>query len=144
MRPTCIVRLVLEADRPKPTPQRVLDLYAGSGLFTLPLAARGHHVTAVEENRQAIEDAEANMRLNRVGTDDVRLHPSRVEDALPRLGASAFDRRDSRSAAPGLPAGGDSTAVSAQQTAAARSTCPATRRRSPRSCRTILDAGLTR
>jgi 23S rRNA (uracil1939-C5)-methyltransferase len=84
-----IVRLVLEAI-PETTAQRVLDLYAGSGLFTVPLAARGHLVTAVEENRQAMEDADANLRLNRVGTDNVRLNPSRVEDALLRLG-DAFD-----------------------------------------------------
>ena len=44
-----IVRLVLEAV-PEAEPQRILDLYSGGGLFTVPLAARGHHVTAVEEN----------------------------------------------------------------------------------------------
>jgi 23S rRNA (uracil1939-C5)-methyltransferase len=73
------------------TPVRVLDLYAGSGLFTLPLAARGHHVTAVEENFQAIKDAEANIRLNRMPADGIRLHASRVEDLLPRLRRERFD-----------------------------------------------------
>ena len=85
-----IVRLVLEAV-PEADPQRVLDLYAGSGLFTVPLAARGHHVTAVEENRQAIEDADANLRLNRVEGRHVRLHAARVEDALRRLQREKFD-----------------------------------------------------
>ena len=40
----------------------VLDLYAGSGLFALPLAIAGHTVTAVEENRQAVKDGIANAR----------------------------------------------------------------------------------
>jgi 23S rRNA (uracil1939-C5)-methyltransferase len=79
-----IVRLVLEAI-PETTPQRVLDLYSGSGLFTVPLAARGHIVTAVEESRQAMLDAEANLRLNRVSDGNVHLHASRVEDALKRM-----------------------------------------------------------
>jgi 23S rRNA (uracil1939-C5)-methyltransferase len=79
-----IVRLVTEAI-PESAPQRVLDLYAGSGLFTVPLVAQGHHVTAVEEVRQAIEDAESNLRLNRLRTTHVQLHAQRVEDALRRL-----------------------------------------------------------
>ena len=85
-----IVRLVLEAV-PETKPQRILDLYSGSGLFTVPLAARGHHVTAVEENRQAIDDAEANLRLNRVSARDVRLSVTRVEDALQRRARERFD-----------------------------------------------------
>jgi 23S rRNA (uracil1939-C5)-methyltransferase len=85
-----IVRLVTEAvDHARP--QRILDLYSGSGLFTVPLAARGHFVTAVEENRQSIEDADANLRLNRVQGRDVRLHAARVEDALQRLQKDRFD-----------------------------------------------------
>jgi 23S rRNA (uracil1939-C5)-methyltransferase len=76
----CVLRAI--GDRPA---LNVLDLYAGSGLFTLPLAGRGHHVTAVEENGQAIKDAEANLRLNRMSSASVRLHAARVEDVLPRL-----------------------------------------------------------
>jgi 23S rRNA (uracil1939-C5)-methyltransferase len=85
-----IVRLVLESV-PESEPQRILDLYSGGGLFTVPLAARGHHVTAVEENRQAIDDAEANLRLNRVSGAAVRLQVARVEDALNRLSRERFD-----------------------------------------------------
>lgn len=69
----------------------ILDLYAGSGLFSLPLAARGHHVTAVEENAQAVKDTEANVRLNRISPANVRLYPSRVEDALKRVQRGPFD-----------------------------------------------------
>jgi 23S rRNA (uracil1939-C5)-methyltransferase len=85
-----IVRLVTEA-LDEATPQRVLDLYSGSGLFTVPLAARGHEITAVEENRQAIEDADSNLRLNRIRATNLRLLAQRVEDALQRLQRERFD-----------------------------------------------------
>lgn len=63
----------------------VLDLYAGTGLFALGLAARGHVVTAIEENRPAIDDAAANVRLNKLAAANVRLRAERVEDALTTL-----------------------------------------------------------
>lgn len=69
----------------------VLDLYSGSGLFTIPLALAGARVTAVEENRQAVKDAESNLRLNRVPDGQVRLVCSRVEDALPRASQESWD-----------------------------------------------------
>ncbi len=69
----------------------VLDLYAGSGLFGLSFAARGHHVTSIEENEQAMKDAEVNLRLNRMPASAVRLHAARVEDALGRVRRDRFD-----------------------------------------------------
>ena len=82
-----LVKLVVEAAGQS---RRVLDLYCGSGLFSLPLAGAGAVVTAVEENRQAITDAESNVRLNRLpGT--IRFVASRVEDALARLEKDAWD-----------------------------------------------------
>jgi tRNA/tmRNA/rRNA uracil-C5-methylase (TrmA/RlmC/RlmD family) len=41
---------------------RVWDLYAGAGLFTLPLAAAGAQVTAVEGERRAVGALRANAR----------------------------------------------------------------------------------
>jgi 23S rRNA (uracil1939-C5)-methyltransferase len=64
---------------------RVLDLYAGSGLFALPLARAGHTVTAVEENRQSVKDGIANATLNRIPQSRVSFVAARSEDYLERL-----------------------------------------------------------
>lgn len=77
-----LVSTVLEAVGPA---REILDLYAGSGLFSLPLAMRGARVVAVEENRQAVSDARANLRLNGLPAEAVRLVAARTEDALGRL-----------------------------------------------------------
>ena len=74
-----LVRLVLEA---VPEGARVLDLYAGAGLFAIPLARAGHQVVAVEESRAAVADAEASVRLNRIPDDRCRFVTRRVEQAL--------------------------------------------------------------
>lgn len=64
-----LVRLVLDA---VPAGVPVLDLYAGAGLFALPLAARGHRVTAVEANRAAVADGEASARASRIAPERCR------------------------------------------------------------------------
>jgi 23S rRNA (uracil1939-C5)-methyltransferase len=76
-----LVRIVLGETASLP-PSHVLDLYAGSGLFSLPIASQGHRVVSVEENTQAVRDADANLRLNRLSGARVRWIASRVEDAL--------------------------------------------------------------
>jgi 23S rRNA (uracil1939-C5)-methyltransferase len=74
-----VVRLVLDA---LPPGQPVLDLYAGVGLFAVPLAQRGDRVVAIEENRAATEDGIASLALNRVPADRCRFVARRVESAL--------------------------------------------------------------
>jgi 23S rRNA (uracil1939-C5)-methyltransferase len=83
-----LLRLVMEEVG---TDKRILDLYCGSGLFSLPLAKSGARVTAIEENRQAIVDAEANVRLNRIDPKHVRFIAARVEDALVRVEKQEWD-----------------------------------------------------
>ena len=81
-----IVKIVLEEiDQPKGLSPHVLDLYCGTGLFALQLAQAGARVTAVEENREAIKDAEANARLNRIPDGRLRFIAGRVEDELARI-----------------------------------------------------------
>lgn len=70
---------------------RVLDLYCGSGLFSLPLAASGVRVTGIEENRQAIADADANARLNRVLPSKVRFIAARVERGIEHVSGERWD-----------------------------------------------------
>jgi 23S rRNA (uracil1939-C5)-methyltransferase len=83
-----LLRLVLDHVGPV---SRILDLYSGSGLFALPLARRGSRVVAIEENRQAVKDAEANLRLNGIPAGGVRFIAARVEDALVRVNREPFD-----------------------------------------------------
>jgi tRNA/tmRNA/rRNA uracil-C5-methylase (TrmA/RlmC/RlmD family) len=64
-----------------PKGRRVLDLYAGVGLFAVPLAARdGGEVVAVERARTAAEDARSNARRHRLG--GLRVIEEDVREAL--------------------------------------------------------------
>ena len=74
-----LVRLVVESVADA---KSVLDLYCGAGLFSLHLANTGARVTAIEESREAIRDAEANLRLNRMRDAGVRFIAGRVEERL--------------------------------------------------------------
>jgi 23S rRNA (uracil1939-C5)-methyltransferase len=65
-----------------PADATVLDLYAGAGLFALPLARRGNTVIAIEENFSAVADGEASLRLSRVPKARCRLVAKPVEVAL--------------------------------------------------------------
>jgi len=67
----------------------VLDLYAGVGLLSLPLAARSERVLAVEVSPLAVEDAKDNAR--RAGLHNVRIRQGDVLDVLGAWPASAGD-----------------------------------------------------
>jgi len=77
-----LVALVREAIEPGAP---VLDLYAGAGLFALPLALAGHQVVAVEENGVAVADGEASRALNRISSERCRWVRGAVETAWRRL-----------------------------------------------------------
>jgi 23S rRNA (uracil1939-C5)-methyltransferase len=76
-----LVRLVLESV-PEGPRRRVLDLYAGAGLFALPLARRGHQVIAVEESPEAVDDGLASQRFSRIPASACRFVRASVEDVL--------------------------------------------------------------
>jgi len=66
-----------------------LDLYCGVGLFTLPMARRFQHVTAVEENDAAVEFAEKNA-VN-AGLDNIQFWAASVRGFLKSREAKTAD-----------------------------------------------------
>jgi tRNA wybutosine-synthesizing protein 2 len=66
--------------------ERVVDMFAGIGYFTLPMARAGAEVTAIERNPVAFRYLLENARLNDVGE---RVHPYRADcrDVLERVDA---------------------------------------------------------
>jgi 23S rRNA (uracil1939-C5)-methyltransferase len=75
-----LARTVLEL---LPAEGPALDLYAGVGLFALPLAARGQAVRAVEGHATAVEDARENAR--RLGVVGLRIDHGDVRAVLSAL-----------------------------------------------------------
>jgi 23S rRNA (uracil1939-C5)-methyltransferase len=74
-----------------PGDSRILDLYAGVGLFALPLAARdGCETLAVEQSRFAAEDAR--VSAERAGLSRVSVRAAEVEQSLRELPAREGER----------------------------------------------------
>lgn len=68
------------------SPKSILDLYAGFGNFSLPLASRGPYVTAVEDNPAAVEAGKLNAEMN--GLKNVAFLRAKAEKGV----AEAADR----------------------------------------------------
>jgi 23S rRNA (uracil1939-C5)-methyltransferase len=62
-------------------PGRVIDLYCGSGTFALYFARHGWTVYGVEENPQAVAEAQSNARLNQL-EECARFEAGRVEQMV--------------------------------------------------------------
>jgi len=74
-----LIQTVLKFGNVKET-ESVLDLYAGVGNFTLPLALRSKEVLGIEENGKAVEDARFNILRN--GITRCHMTRGRVEEVL--------------------------------------------------------------
>jgi 23S rRNA (uracil1939-C5)-methyltransferase len=75
-----LLNLVEQFLSPQPD-EILLDAYGGVGLFGLSLAARAARVIEIEENVDALADAQSNAR----DLNNVEFHAGRVEDILPYL-----------------------------------------------------------
>ncbi|AMN47294.1 23S rRNA (uracil1939-C5)-methyltransferase [Steroidobacter denitrificans] len=90
----------------EPAPgERVLDLYCGSGNFSLPLARRGAQVVGVEGEAALIARARDNARSN--GLSSAEFHVANLADEILAARVREGARRDAR--AGGLPASGASS-----------------------------------
>ncbi len=56
--------------------KKVLDIYSGAGNFSMPAAAAGAEVTAVEGNPFAIEDGKRNLEINNISNCRFILSPA--------------------------------------------------------------------
>lgn len=95
--PRAFVEAVLEAAQVRPG-ERVLDLYSGVGLFSVPLAeavGRDGQLVAVESDKRATE----HLRDNLAGHPWALVVPGRVDDVfgIPRKGRRRSGRRPARS-----------------------------------------------
>jgi 23S rRNA (uracil1939-C5)-methyltransferase len=77
-----LVEKLVESALPEQGGESALDLYAGVGLFALPMARRFRSVTAVETGSSAAHDLEFNASRAELA---VKVEQARVEDYLERL-----------------------------------------------------------
>jgi 23S rRNA (uracil1939-C5)-methyltransferase len=80
-----LVEKLVEAALPQEGGESALDLYAGVGLFALPMAQRFRSVTAVESGSSAAHDLHFNASRAELA---VKTEQARVEDYLARLQAT--------------------------------------------------------
>jgi len=74
-----LIQTILQLSEPTKK-DRVLDLYAGMGNLTLPLAMGTKEILGIEENRTAVDDAQFNVERN--GIQNCHFIQGRVEDVL--------------------------------------------------------------
>ncbi len=85
-----LVRLVIDALEPVET-DRVLDLFAGAGTFTLPLAGVAGEVVAVESSRHALADLRRNLEIEDLFADVVGGDAARELPALDEFDLAIVD-----------------------------------------------------
>jgi len=116
---------------------RAVELYAGTGLFTLPLARRFAGVVAVEGHRGAVADLRENV--SEAGLTNVDVRHASVDDALGALGGDAPDALVLDPPRQGLPPGAAAALVRVAAERIAYLSCdPATL---ARDLRAVADGG---
>jgi len=80
-----LIEKLVEAGLTRQAGDTALDLYAGVGLFALPMARQFRSVTAVETGSSAAHDLEFNAQRAELA---VKVEQARVEDYLERLQAT--------------------------------------------------------
>ena len=80
-----LIEKLVEAALPETGGESALDLYAGVGLFAIPMARRFRSVTAVETGSSAAHDLEFNASRAELA---VKVEQARVDDYLARLEAT--------------------------------------------------------
>ena len=69
-------------DQAGSSPRHVLDLFCGSGFFSIPVAKRATELIGVESSRTAVREARRNAELN--GVENIEFVERDVEGALKR------------------------------------------------------------
>lgn len=77
-----LVDRLSETAIPETGGETALDLYAGVGLFTIPLARKFAKVAAVETNAQAVRDLEFNTSEAQIAVESHRLQSEQYLDGL--------------------------------------------------------------
>ena len=67
-------------DQVGPAPQNLLELYAGAGFFSIPMARTAREVIAIESNRAAVRQARESATLNE--TQELRFVEGEVDTIL--------------------------------------------------------------
>lgn len=84
----CLIQTVQDWADVQPE-ERALDLFAGVGNFTLPLAVGTKEAWGIEENPRAVEDARFNADRN--GVSRCKFIRGRTEDVLKTLAGERFE-----------------------------------------------------
>jgi 23S rRNA (uracil1939-C5)-methyltransferase len=85
-----LVELVIEALSPDGS-DRILDLYAGAGTFTLPLAEKAGEVVAIESAGSAVRDLRRNLELEGLYADVIGGDALRELSGLGRVDSTVVD-----------------------------------------------------
>ncbi|MBN2070277.1 MAG: class I SAM-dependent RNA methyltransferase [Candidatus Krumholzibacteriota bacterium] len=68
---------------PRKAVRKIVDLYCGTGFFTLPLSRISEEVIGIERDPQAVKNASAALKLNKI--ENVRFRKGKAEEEIHRI-----------------------------------------------------------